>query len=238
MKISIISDLHLDVWESSHPGYAKNFLLSMDDSVDVHVIAGDVCNGPQLEAYLGLILGHLQKPVVYVLGNHEYHHSSDARVSETISRLKSHFSHFHPLENSSVLIDNQRFMGATLWYPVDYVSQWIDFRNIQEPAPWDWVHKKAKESANWLRAEVRPGDIVVTHMLPHYNSISPKYAGTPTNKFFVHPIHDVVRFGGARLWVHGHTHEAVEHRVGETLVVCNPHGYPGESKNLPRVVET
>lgn len=30
------------------------------------------------------------------------------------------------------------------------------------------------------------------------------------------------------LWVHGHSHTAVDYDVAGTRVVCNPRGYPGE----------
>jgi len=30
------------------------------------------------------------------------------------------------------------------------------------------------------------------------------------------------------LWVHGHSHTAVDYEVAGTRVVCNPRGYPGE----------
>ena len=36
---------------------------------------------------------------------------------------------------------------------------------------------------------------------------------------------------GARLWIHGHTHAPCNYTVGETQVICNPRGYPGESGN-------
>lgn len=31
-----------------------------------------------------------------------------------------------------------------------------------------------------------------------------------------------------KLWVHGHMHNASDYVIGDTRVVCNPKGYPGE----------
>ena len=35
---------------------------------------------------------------------------------------------------------------------------------------------------------------------------------------------------GARLWIHGHTHDSCDYRLGDSRrsvrVVCNPRGYP------------
>jgi Icc-related predicted phosphoesterase len=30
------------------------------------------------------------------------------------------------------------------------------------------------------------------------------------------------------LWLHGHTHGSCDYKLGDTRVVCNPMGYPGE----------
>ena len=31
-----------------------------------------------------------------------------------------------------------------------------------------------------------------------------------------------------KLWTHGHMHDAFDYYIGDTRVVCNPRGYPGE----------
>ena len=31
------------------------------------------------------------------------------------------------------------------------------------------------------------------------------------------------------LWVHGHTHDSCDYRVGNTRVICNPRGYENEN---------
>ena len=32
-----------------------------------------------------------------------------------------------------------------------------------------------------------------------------------------------------KLWTHGHVHNVFDYTIGETRVVCNPRGYPGEN---------
>jgi len=34
-----------------------------------------------------------------------------------------------------------------------------------------------------------------------------------------------------RLWIHGHTHESFDYKIGKTRVVCNPRGYASTEKN-------
>jgi hypothetical protein len=34
-----------------------------------------------------------------------------------------------------------------------------------------------------------------------------------------------------RLWIHGHTHESFDYKIGKTRVVCNPRGYAAIEEN-------
>jgi hypothetical protein len=46
---------------------------------------------------------------------------------------------------------------------------------------------------------------------------------------------DVVKAAGVRppeLFVHGHTHCSFDYRVGQTRVLCNPHGYGDENPDF------
>lgn len=95
----------------------------------------------------------------------------------------------------------------------------------------EWVGGKAKKSAEYLTGEIRPGDVVVTHHLPHIRSVAPRYVGDALTRYFLHDISDVVEGCGARLWLHGHTHDSMDYRVGPTRVLCNPFGYRRYEEN-------
>jgi len=34
-----------------------------------------------------------------------------------------------------------------------------------------------------------------------------------------------------RIWIHGHTHESFDYRIGKARVVCNPRGYVSVEEN-------
>jgi Icc-related predicted phosphoesterase len=34
-----------------------------------------------------------------------------------------------------------------------------------------------------------------------------------------------------RLWIHGHTHETFDYRIGKTRIICNPRGYAPNDMN-------
>ncbi len=75
------------------------------------------------------------------------------------------------------------------------------------------------------------GDIVITHYLPSFRSVHPKFAAEPTNCFFVCDVEDLIVERQPALWLHGHTHESADYQIGKTRVVCNPFGYVGYGLN-------
>lgn len=100
-------------------------------------------------------------------------------------------------------------------------------------------HTLARHQASiaWLRGEIMKGDpnktVVVTHHYPHINSCAPKWAKDPVSSIFGSNLPEEVLLG-AKLWVHGHTHDSSDYEVKRnffgssrvTRVVANPRGYP------------
>lgn len=93
--------------------------------------------------------------------------------------------------------------------------------------------ERHQQSLAWLRAELPKGapdkTVVVTHHFPHKNSCSPQWANDPLTAIFGSRLPHAVLLG-ARLWIHGHTHDSCDYRLGDSRrsvrVVCNPRGYP------------
>ena len=82
------------------------------ESADVVILAGDVNIGTKGIEWIKSAIPN--KPVIYVLGNHEYYKGSYPKTLNKILALASD-SNVHVLENRSIIIDNVRFHGATLW---------------------------------------------------------------------------------------------------------------------------
>ena len=229
MKIQVMSDLHLEF----HRDEGEEFILGLSpDGVDVLVLAGDIGTvrtglGNKLRAFCDIY-----PQVVFVLGNHEYYGSSREEVLAHIDNLS--ISNLHWLNNTATTISGQRFVGGTLWFKDDpfailHTSDMNDFKEI--PKFDQWVHDENAESARFLRAEVGPDDVVVTHYLPSKRSISPRFVRKELNRFFMCEMDDVLEFEQPKLWFHGHTHDSCDYRVGKTRVVCNPFGYEGVELN-------
>jgi predicted phosphodiesterase len=227
VKLLIASDLHLEF----HADQGHGLLASLDPSgVDVLVVAGDLATAGMLRDALTALCERFPH-VVYVLGNHEYYHSSPDEVRETMQSLARRLRNLHWLSHSTAEIDGVRFSGATLWFEDDpdnrrYADLMSDFSVIEDFVP--WVYAENRRARDFLAVHAPRSDVVVTHHLPAGQSVAPQYHGHPLNRFFVCDVRDTVRRSGAALWIHGHTHVPCDYTSGSTRVLCNPHGYPDE----------
>ncbi|MDE2599066.1 MAG: metallophosphoesterase [Rhodocyclaceae bacterium] len=105
MKIHYLSDIHLEYGK-----WQKNIDVNAIDA-DVSILAGDIGVGLQgLQWALSF-----ERPVIYVMGNHEYYGPRPMTELWRKARAKVQGTHVHLLENESVVIDGVRFLGCTLW---------------------------------------------------------------------------------------------------------------------------
>ncbi len=102
MKLLILSDLHLEFAPFEAP----------KTDADVIILAGDTDIG--LRGVEWARLHFPTKPVLYILGNHEYYTKAYPKL---ITELKNQTqdSTIHVLENDAVTIDDVTFLGCTLW---------------------------------------------------------------------------------------------------------------------------
>jgi Icc-related predicted phosphoesterase len=71
----------------------------------------------------------------------------------------------------------------------------------------------------------------VTHHAPSLQSVADPYKRDLVSAAFASPLDSLVAASKAKLWLHGHVHHACDYRIGDTRVLCNPRGYPGENEN-------
>jgi predicted phosphodiesterase len=235
VRIFLASDLHTEF----HRDAGQSFVEGLDSTgADALVVAGDVSDFHGVHDTLALLARRFARvPVIYVAGNHE-HYGSDlagtrARILSAVDvlpnlRYLERGVYEHHLGGRVV-----RFLGATLWFrqealagPVQLMN---DFRQIQGFAR--WVGKENRTAVEFLRRELREGDVVVTHYLPARACIVPRFRGSATNPFFVCDVEALIRARKPALWIHGHTHDSVDVTVGATRIVCNPLGYVGHALN-------
>lgn len=244
MKIHIASDLHFEHQRGAHT--VESFWTKLEakvlrDRPDAIVLAGDIDSlEPQYFRFFKENIKRfcdLYPAVLYVPGNHEFFGTSLKAGIERIHEIK-HAGNFRYLAPGiRQFAGTTDFTGGTMWYPdsEDHFlkRRWIDYRLITNGEA--EIHEHHEE----FRTKVleRPGDIMVTHMMPTNESIAPQFAGSPTNVFFVadgieEKVGQLDEARRPKLWIHGHTHSPFDFksRLG-FRVYCNPHAYPHENSN-------
>lgn len=235
MKVHVASDLHLEFHRDGGDSVIAEFT---PNDVEVIVLAGDICSASMIPDVASKFCAKY-KHVIYVPGNHEYFDVTPGEVFDKIWDASAANDGFHWLNDSAIEIEGRRFLGATMWYPKPamrknthdpfWYHDFIDFTDIKDFEP--WVFEQNKMTTTFIREETRPGDIVVTHHLPSHLSVSRRYAGQPTNVFFVCQMDDVIAKNRPAVWIHGHTHDSKDYKSHDTRVICNPFGYVGHALN-------
>ena len=228
MRLRIMSDLHLEF----HADAGRSFIAALDPSrVDALVIAGDLSTaGGIAEALVRLC--DLFPKVVYVHGNHEFYHHSRPQVMEIMEDVIGRLPNLIWLENGIAELGGHRILGAPLWFRRDDKApkyEMNDFNLIEDFE--EWVYDENRQAVKFLRRELAPGDVVITHHLPSKRSISPDYKDDPLNAYFFCDLEELIIERRPAVWVHGHTHTSFDYKIGSTRIVCNPFGYAGHGKN-------
>jgi Icc-related predicted phosphoesterase len=247
MKIALLSDLHL----SLQP------LELAPTRADVVVLAGDLGRPDTAIAWAReCAQQHGARPVLFVAGNHEFYGSD---LASTMRRLRdlAQGSPVRVLEQDEWHHAGVRFLGCTLWSDhrlFESAQQrdeglamsmrlMRDFSRIRiapdfpEPFSPAVAQLLFDRSVAWLEARfAQPHDgptVVVTHFAPSRRSIAPRFAGSPINNCFVSDLEAQILRWQPALWLHGHTHDSFDYRIGRTRVVANPRGYVlhGEVEN-------
>lgn len=179
----------------------------------------------------------------------------DMEFVEHISVNEGWKQRFHYMNRDTLVIGDTRIIGATLWVDGalgaisqedriwrlrEAVSALNDFRVIKTAKdkvfrPADMIDLFRKDSAYIREQLMQPFDgntIVLTHHMPHpdctpemYKNNRHSYLFASSEKPFGELFHSDM---APDLWVCGHTHEAFDIEIGNSRVICNPHGYDHE----------
>lgn len=228
MKINYFSDVHLEFGPLETP----------QNAADLIIAAGDIGIYKQGVDWLKT----LNKPVIYVAGNHEFYNQE---YNDTLAMLRRECdrSRIHFLENNQLVYEGVRFLGCTLWADLfvdgnetaDALGKSLnDFRKIAyndlpfDPVSFSSLYHRSKQ---WLETELsRPfagKTVIITHHAPSQWSWndSPhalkKYAYCNDLKPLLHE-YDVAA------WFHGHVHSLGDYRIAGARILCNPRGYYGK----------
>ncbi len=240
-RILLLNDLHLEIQDYT----------PVQDGYDLVVLAGDIHTRER-----GVIwaLKNFTKPVIYVPGNHEGYKT---HWQNNLAKMKAlaEGTHVHVLNQDVLELEGIRFLGATAWSTFQiwpnvpeamfaagrgryhYERGARDYAKIKTGAyrrlmPSDtaqWAFDARRWLENRLAEPFEGPTVVVTHHAPSVRSLKKGRVEEALDATDANPWDDLVEASKAAFWMHGHTHRALDYTIGQTRVVSNPRGYPGEA---------
>ena len=241
--IQLLSDLHLDIHED-HPDIPET-------DADLIILAGDISEGLLGINWAKTQADHLQKPILYLTGNHEYYREDGTQFDVTLKQTVDDHPWVHFMQMDHFDMGQYRILGTTLWTSFDLdgdgtrsLSQWHAWQSMADYRAIRWQDRSITPErtrlwhvaqCQWLEEQLKQAKedgmtaIVVTHHAPHPRSISPQYANSRLNASFASDLSSL--FGqpwSPSYWFHGHTHQFTDYVQDSTRVMANPRGYPEE----------
>lgn len=201
------------------------------------------------------------KHVIYVFGNHEHYHGNihtTFPVFEDLleNHLSEDYSKLTLAGNTpvKVVIDSVTFLCGTLWtdyggkdaekvhklieaYITDHRAiKSLDGKGVTAKELIAIHTKTVKQFGKWMSKEDTSSFVVCTHHMPSFAAVDPQYmtddqVTRTLNHAFASNLDDFILQYRPAFWTFGHTHTKFYGKIGNTQLICNPHGYPQE-KNL------
>lgn len=246
MQIQLVSDLHLECGPIKMPGGDLLILAGDVCEIQSHTQAfhGTRLVGPATDRYLRFFETECAKyrQVLYVPGNHEYYGGIyDQAVTLFAKNLPDNIK---ILNRDTYDTGDVLFVGATLWtdcnkgdWHTKYHLQRCmnDFRSVRTAdgtrfLPDDSIQAHERDLA-YIKLVVEQNAnrelFVITHHTPSWASCHPKYGNDKlmNGGFHTELSEMILDHPNIKHWVHGHTHDPFDYKIGECRVVCNPRGY-------------
>ena len=253
MKIQLLSDLHNEFLREGREHSNRKWLGSIPETdADIIILAGDIDTGIRGAEWAIAESERLGKNILYVLGNHEFYRHEYYTVKERIAEI-CEGTKVHCLDSEIHVQGDVRFLGATLW--TDYLADTrvsremamahieqnlVDHRVIQfnsgskdnrfKPENALAIHN---HELNWLlqhlQADYQGKTVVITHHGPHPVCQHPAFPVSEMSAAFHSELSELITEYDIDVWAFGHTHANVDEIIGNTRIVSNQAGYPGEA---------
>ena len=94
MRLAWLTDIHLNFVDALRLG---EFLESIRQQADAVAISGDIAESPGVVHYLKTMEEVLQKPIYFVLGNHNFYRSSIAKTRLQVADCAKRSKYLHYL---------------------------------------------------------------------------------------------------------------------------------------------
>ncbi|MDP8228491.1 MAG: metallophosphoesterase, partial [Candidatus Electryoneaceae bacterium] len=162
-RIVWLTDIHLNF---VRPGKFAGFTGAINCRYpDIVLISGDISEAPTISRDLKLLADYLQKPIYFVLGNHDYYRGSIPDVRKEVAELseESEFLTWLPSAGiveiglSTALIGHGGWSDAregdffTSTVPLSDYLLINDFKGVPKPLLQRKLHKLGDEAADFVR---------------------------------------------------------------------------------------
>lgn len=238
-KLWTMSDLHLEAIP-----YPEAFQPKTPD-FDILVVPGDVWQGDCVRAFRFLRRLAGEKPVVFVMGNHEHWNGVLHEDLELAKVVAAEYG-ITLLDGEAQTVGGCTFIGSTLWSdyrltlaganPEALTGEQIeiahdDGTHLITVGDAISLHEAARRRIVEL---VRKADrglpvVAVTHHAPHPDCLTEGMKKTWSAGNSASDLSEIIETDVIDLWLHGHLHHRVDIvRGNRTRILCNPAG-PGFS---------
>lgn len=260
----LYSDMHQDMYVLGHKKFSPSLLwmpeMLPEDKDTVLILAGDLWHAKKyfkFDNYSWLKdVASRFKYVLVVLGNHDFWGGKypDEYVKFNKYKEELKIDNLYLLQDSTVLIGDVKFVGASLWNELDarnpdmideYNKNINDVRYIRWSHPHypnsykQWSAKQVIESfvksrnyifENAKRDYPEQKVFVVTHHPPSCVLFENHNNDTLENydrhkKLYGNNLDEKIQNSEIDVWVHGHNHQSGRAKIGNTEIIANVVGY-------------
>jgi predicted phosphohydrolase len=246
ITIQYLSDLHLESIQND------NLFKIIEEIVPLSkicILAGDIGWPFQLSYSIFLEAMSMRfDHIILVHGNHEYYEPGYT-MQEVVDQTNNICNSF-PKKNVFFLQNDTKeiyvktvdrsilFIGTTLWselFDGNALNNDKDLISEFSIGHFNYLHRTSRKFIEQaLNCSSHYNNIIVTHHLPSYSLIDPKYKKDPISQCFashLEPIFDRYQ-EQIRCWFYGHIHTPKKEKIRSVKVCCNPIGYPKENTYL------
>jgi len=255
MKISILSDLHLDFWSNPNNSDYYRLWKALDqcldgsEEVEVLIVAGDLTHEPSQLYILDKIAARYHyKKIFCVLGNHDLYLNTPKlceSYKDSKNKAKAYFSYKSDvvtiLDGNIVKYRGITFGGTMAFYDGSFTSG-ISAKRNNPITYWkecmnDAYYIKGYQDFYEIFEEERPkieaileADIIITHVCPStkFDAFQDIYRYVEMNMFFSFDGKEYLQRTNAKYWIYGHSHGQNIFEEYGVKCLMNTLGYPKE----------
>ena len=234
MKFQIISDLHLEFYKK----LPINILNDDFPKAPTLFLVGDI-GYPSEKIWIEFIEWCEAKfdKIFYVQGNHESYTKDIDQTTYYIRSILNGKPKFTLLERGVIsYLDGYKIIGCTLWseQTYDIYSKMNDSAYIYKNGSYlrlpDLLDMHLQDKS-WLEDNVDSNTIIITHYLPSFDLIHPKFKTLFYIKYhsaYASNCDDIIL--KSKLWIYGHTHIGSDVMFKDKVrCISNPYGYKDET---------